>query len=290
MNVTQPPRELGGISRSDSMKKLSFAVKANMNKPPRIHVQSADKKTTYGAFQANDCSEFNSWEKLNQEETIELKQYMNNLNAIEHYFSTESLGEQKDFRIRLPGSFIKAISELSTICLEEGVNINVYDAMISAAIQHLKIKTASLTDEKKQRALSVLNQVGLSENSKPDVSVKIQAVFSELLSIHNKSEKLHQKAIKLFNKDKSIAPKTIEEISKGELSTSRWLVACAIEILLEEKPDILQKILSNEDILFLWGNPLLKNNVSVKELTDKLESLKCCSSLIDTLSSASNFR
>ena len=59
------------------MKKLSFAVKANMNKPPRVHVQSSDKKTTYGAFQANDCNEFNSWEKLSPEETIELKQYMN---------------------------------------------------------------------------------------------------------------------------------------------------------------------------------------------------------------------
>lgn len=270
------------------MKKLSFAVKANMNKPPRVHVQSSDKKTTYGAFQANDCSEFNGWEKLSPEEIIELKQYMNNLIAIEHYFSTQSLGEQKDFRIRLPGSFIQAISELSVICLEEGINLDVYDAMISAAIQQLKIKASSLSDDKKQRALAVLNKIGLAENSKPDVSLKIQAVFSELLSIHNKSEKLHQKAIALFNKDKSIAPKTIEEIAKGELSTSRWLVTCAIEILLEEKPDILQKSLSDEDILFLWANPLLKNNIPKEELFKKLDSLKNCESLIIKLGSMSN--
>ena len=269
------------------MKKLSFAVKANMNKPPRVHVQSADKKTTYGAFQANDCTEFNCWEKLSPEESIELKQYMNNLIAIEHYFSTRSLGEQKDFRIRLPGSFIEAISKLSIICLEDNINLDVYDAMISAAIQQLKIKTAHLSDEKKQRALTVLNQIGLSENSKPDVSMKIQAVFSELLSIHNKSEKLHQKAISLFGKDKSIAPKTIEEIAKGELSTSRWLVACAIEILLEEKPDILQKSLSDEDILFLWANPLLKNSISKEELFRKLESLKNGEYLIKKLDSLS---
>lgn len=55
--------------------------------------------------------------------------------------------------------------------------------MISAAIQQLKIKTASLFDEKKQRALMVLQQIGLSENKKPDVSLKVQAVFSELLSV-----------------------------------------------------------------------------------------------------------
>ena len=267
------------------MKKLSFAVKANMNKAPRVHVQSSDKKTTYGSFQANDCDEFNGWDKLSHEETIELKQYMNNLTAIEHYFSTKSLGEQQDFRIRLPRSFIQAISELSMICLEDDINLDVYDAMVSAAIQQLKIKASSLSDDRKQRALAVLNQVGLTENIKQDVSAKIQTVFTDLLSIHNKSEKLHQKAITLFNKDKSIAPKTIEEIAKGELSTSRWLVACAIEILLEEKPDIIQKSLSEEDILFLWANPLLKHKVPESKLIKKLESLKNCESLIKKMGS-----
>ena len=112
------------------------------------------------------------------------------------------------------------------------------------------------------------------------------ALWSRYLpSIHNKSEKLHQKAITLFHKDKNIAPKTIEEIAKGELSTSRWLVVCAIEILLEEKPYILQKTLSEEDILFLWANPLLKNNVSKSELIKKLESFKNCESLIKKMSS-----
>lgn len=255
------------------MKKLSFAVKTNMNKPPRIHVQSADKKITYGAFQANDCSEFMNWDQLSPEETIELKQYMNNLNAIEHYFSTKALSEQKDFRIRLPGSFIEAITEISLLCMEEEINLNVYDAMISAAIQQLKIKTASLSDEKKQRALMVLQQIGLSENKKPDVSLKVQAVFSELLSVYNKVEKLHQKSLSLFGKDKSIAPLTIEEIAKGRLSSPRWQVACAVDILLEEKPDVIQKLLSNEDILFLWANPLLKNQVPINELLVKIDVL-----------------
>ena len=271
------------------MKKLSFAVKANMNKPPRVHVQSADKKTTYGSFQANNCDEFNGWDKLSQEETIELNHYMNNLKAIEHYFSTKALSEQKDFRIRLPSSFMDTLDELSTLCFEEHLDLNVYDAMISAAIGQLKIKTARLPDEKKQKALALLNQLGLSENVKADVSLKIQAVFAELLSIHNKSEKLHQKAKALFNKDKSIAPKTIEEIAKGELSTSKWLVACAIEILLEEKPEIVQKILADDDILFLWATPLLKNNRPIKELLDNLIALNNSETLRNKLNSMTDF-
>ncbi|KTD56997.1 hypothetical protein Lsan_2619 [Legionella santicrucis] len=68
---------------------------------------------------------------------------MNNLAAIEHYFSTKALSEQKDFRIRLPGRFIDAIDELSKLCFDEHIDLNVYDAMISAAIGQLKIKTAS---------------------------------------------------------------------------------------------------------------------------------------------------
>ncbi|WP_242604030.1 hypothetical protein [Legionella santicrucis] len=87
----------------------------------------------------------------------------------------------------------------------------------------------------------------------------------------------------LFNKEKSIAPKTIEEIAKGELSTSKWLVACAIEILLEEKPDIVQKILTDDDILFLWANPLMKNHKPVKELLDNLESLNNSETLSNKL-------
>ncbi|HDV5714149.1 TPA: hypothetical protein RJG04_002906 [Legionella pneumophila] len=119
--------------------------------------------------------------------------------------------------------------------------------------------------------------------------MKIQAIFSELLSIHNKSEKLHQKAKMLFSKDKSIAPKTIEEIAKGELSTSKWLVACAVEILLEEKPDIVQKILADDDILFLWANPLLKNNRPIKELLHTLGSLNDSEALNSKLNSMTDF-
>jgi hypothetical protein len=93
----------------------------------------------------------------------------------------------------------------------------------------------------------------------------------------------------LFNKDKSIAPKTIEEIAKGELSTSKWLVACAIDILLEEEPDMVQKILSDNDILFLWANPLLKNHRPISELLDNLKVLNNSETLSSKLNSMTDF-
>jgi len=255
------------------MKKLSFAIKANMNKPPRIHVQSSDKKTTHGSFQANDCNQFTNWEQLSSDETVELKHYMNNLKAIELYFSTKALSEQKDFRMKLPISFIQAIADLSTLCLEEDINLDVYDAMISAAIQQLKVSAGTLSNEAKPRALAILQDIGLNQKNKPSLSLKTQAIFHELLPIHNKSEKLYQKAITLFDKDKSISPMTIEEISKGELSTSRWLITCAIDVLLEENPEAINNMLSDDDLLFLWAKPLIKQGHSRETLVKQIEKL-----------------
>jgi hypothetical protein len=94
------------------MKSLVFTVKRNLNKPPKIYVLSADKKTTYGSFSADNFTQFQNWEKLNSGETIELKQYMNNMSAIERYFSTKALNEQQDFRVRLPDSFIQSINDI----------------------------------------------------------------------------------------------------------------------------------------------------------------------------------
>ncbi len=247
------------------MKKLLFTVKRNINRPPKIYVASADRKTTYGSFTADSFDQFDNWESLSPEETIELKQYMDNMKAIERHFGKKALNEQQDFRIRLPQSYIEAIHEISLICNEANQHIDIYENMINASIQHLKVTTAKLPDDEKQKCLSILNTLGLSDNKKIDASLKIQAVFSELLSIHNKSEKLHQKALELYNKDKSIAPKTIEEIAKGEQETSRWLVSCAIDILIEEKPDIIKKLFSKEDMIHFWINPMESTDIS-KEL------------------------
>ena len=86
--------------------------------------------------------------------------------------------------------------------LEANQEIDVYDALISTSIQYLKIITAQLPEEQKHKALAVLDKIGLADYKKVDLSLKIQAIFSELLWIHNKSEKLHQKAKELFQKIK----------------------------------------------------------------------------------------
>lgn len=245
-----------------------------MNKPPKIYVATADKKTTYGSFSADNREQFNNWESLSLEENIELNQYMDNMKAIEKNFTKKALNEQQDFRVRLPRNFIEAINEISLICNNANQHVDIYENMINAAIQHLKITIAKLPDDEKKECFGILKALGLSNSKKIDASLKIQAIFSELLLIHNKSEKLHKRAIKLYKKDKSIAPRTIEEIAKGEQETSKWLISCAVDILMEEKPDAMLKLMSKDDLIFFWIDPLESTNLP-KESINELRERAC---------------
>ncbi|MCW5589682.1 MAG: hypothetical protein KIT27_08485 [Legionellales bacterium] len=251
------------------MKQLGFDVKRNLKRSPRIYVKTPDLKVTYGSFIADDPSQFEGWDHLNDDQKIELKHYIQNIDAVKNHLGQLVLNEQSDYRFRLPLSFIDAIAELSKIGDDAGININIFDSMLVAIIQELKISISKLSGEHKIKALAILDKLGLAEYKKIDRTQQIQAIYSELLAIRNKSEKLHQKANTLFNKDKSYSPKAIEGMAKGETTPSKWLVACAIDVLAEEKRTVLTKILSNNDIYMLWYKPLVDNGKKI--LADKLK-------------------
>jgi hypothetical protein len=120
------------------------------------------------------------------------------------------------------------------------------------------------------------------EYKKLDLTLQIQAVFAELLAIHNKSEKLYEKALSLFDKDKSYSPKAIEGMATGESIPSKWLVACAIDILIDEKLDVLKTTLSTNDIFLLWAKQLLDNNHSYITLVERAQPISN-NMLIDTI-------
>jgi len=238
------------------MRRLSFEIKRNLKKSPRIHVKSSVTSAIYGSFLADKPDKFEGWKQMSKDEAIELKHYINNLNAVRDSIGIASLNEQSDYRLRLPISFTEAIDEISLLC--DG-RLNIYEPMINAMIQATKIAIVKLKKEDKAKALSILDKLGLAEYKKLDYSCKIQAIFAEVLSIHNKSEKLHKESSALFDKNKSYSPKAIESMAAGESTPSRWLVSCAITLLFKEKPDIIKAMLSDDDVFMLFAKPLLDN-------------------------------
>ena len=254
------------------MKTLLFNVKRNLKKPPKIYVLSPDKKITFGSFSSDNPAEFTQWSSLNLEQTVELKQYMQNMRALSNHFES-SLNEQMDFRLRLPMSFIQCVNDISALAIKNNLELDIFEPMITSMIQQLKIMLAKFPFEEKQQALAMLNKIGLAEYKKIDFSNQIQAVFSELLLIHKKSEKLETEAKRLFNKEKRITRKSLEDIAQGHINTSLWVVACAIEILLNEQPEVLKKTLSGDDLFMLWAKQLLDRDHERENVIHKARTL-----------------
>lgn len=244
------------------MKTLLLNVKRNLKKPPKIYVLSLDKKITYGSFSSDNPGEFTQWGDLSLEQKVEMRQYMDNMQALSRHFNA-SLNEQTDFRLRLPMSFIQCINDISALALKKNAEFDIFEPIITSIIQQLKIICAKLPFEEKQEAILLLSKIGLAEYKKIDFNHQVQAVFSELLLVRNKSEKLESKAKTLFNKDKRLTPKSLEDIALGRLETSLWVTACAIAVLLEEEPGIIKKTLSTDDLFMLWAKPLLNRDHSI---------------------------
>lgn len=106
-----------------------------------------------------------------------------------------------------------------------------------------------------------------------DYQQKTQALFSELILITHKSEKLERAAKELFERDKIITAQTLACIARGEKSTTAWIVTCAIDVLIRENPKSLEPILSSDELHRRWSKPLLQRGVDKAKLILKAQLL-----------------
>lgn len=255
------------------MKKLLlFEIKQNLHRAARVYVKSPDLKVVYGSFRTDNTNSFEGWDKLTIEQTIELKQFIQNVNAVNDHLNPAQNNVLMDFRFRLPVNVVNTLNALSALCFKEDIELNIYNSMILNLVQQLKVATTKLSDKAKKEAFDLLEKAGIAEYKKQDYSSQTQAIFTELLNIHNKSEKLHEKAKSLFKKDKSYSPKTIESMANGESNPSKWLIACAISLLVDEHINLLET-LSEDDIFMLWAKQLLDNEFNKDELLKQINSL-----------------
>lgn len=257
------------------MKKLlRLEIKQNLRRPPRVYVKSTDLKTIYGSFHVDTPDGFDGWDKLSTEQSIELKQFMQNVTAVYQHLNPSPANTLTDFRFRLPYEFLDTLEQIEIICHEEKVELNVFDSMITSMIQQIKIATSKLTGHAKEQVLELLDRAKLAEYKKIDFSSQIKAVFSELQAIQHRSKKLHQKALHLFNKDKSYSHLALIGMAKGETTPCKWLISSAIDLLMEERKETSVSMLSIDDLFMLWVKPLLVNGYNKDELLSKIHKIE----------------
>jgi len=254
-------------------KQLRLEIKQNLKKPPRVYVKSTDLKTTYGSFHVDAVDDFDGWDKLSTQQAVELRQFMQNVSAVYEHLKPSPTNMLTDFRFRLPVEFVGLLEKLEIICLNESVGINIFDSIITTIIQQMKVATNKLDGDAKIQALELLSKANLAEYKKQDFSGQTQAIFAELQSVYNRSEKLHNKAIALFDKDKSYSPLAIKGMANGETTPAKWLVACAIDVLIDEQSSAIAKMLSCDDIYMLWVVPIFKAQNNKQHLLNQSEML-----------------
>lgn len=255
-------------------KQLRLEIRPNLRRSPRVYVKSVDLKTTYGSFHMDETNTFDGWEQLSIEQTIELKQFMQNVSAVYKYLKPEHSTNLADFRFRLPLDFMGTLEELEIICHQEGVNIDIFESIITSIIHQMRIATSQLTDAPKMKALALLDKAKIADFKKQTHCDQIKSVFSEVQTVYNRSEKLHKKAITLFNKDKSYSPLAIKGMATGESIPSKWLVACAIDLLIDENNYVLSTLLTANDFYLLWAKPLNESNYKEIDLLSRAERLE----------------
>lgn len=103
-----------------------------------------------------------------------------------------------------------------------------------------------------------------------DFPKKIQALFTALLSVTNKSEKLEVAAKKLFDKVKILTPLTLEQIARGDRPTTKWIITCAIDVLINEQSTAVQSLFSLDELFIFWARPLLNRKFNPQELLQKV--------------------
>lgn len=136
------------------------------------------------------------------------------------------------------------------------------------APKHVPVNRQEIYHIKSTRLKSVSD-----DSSTYNHSHKIQEIFREIVSITCKSEKLERAAKELFDKEKILTPKTIERIALGEQPTTAWILTCAIDVLIKEKPIAVQQLLSLKRLYQLWAKPLLQRGLDKKFLLKTSQSL-----------------
>lgn len=257
------------------MKKyLRFEIKQNLHNPGRVYVRKADSKDLCGSFRLDTPDDFDNWDSLNGDEKVELNFFIKNIKAINSHLLINHSESLSDIRLRLPDSLVKGLYDISRLCEKNGTNFNIFDSIITSIVQNIKVSTNELCEPDKQEAQRIIERLNLTGINKQDHKDQIRVVFSELQKVLDFSQKLYLKSDILFEKNKRYSNRAIQGMALGETVPSKWLVSCAIDILLDESPSVIQTILTPDDFFMLYIRPMSKSKISSNNLSKNISKIE----------------
>jgi len=242
-------------------KKLLFEIKQNQTKPPKVYIRIRETRAIIGSFSFDELPNGDAWENLPNDMQLEIQQFIDNLKAIVPHMSNDAGYNSEDIRFRLPKKLLQAWHEISALYKSEGKSFDIYEPMVKSIMQTMMSAGHQLNQENRYKMDFILAKAGLIYYNRLDHKHQNKAIFTELLKIHHKSEKLYQKALDIFQKDKSFSPKAIENMANGDMNPQKWLSASALLVMMDEGIPIINFI-NFDDLFMLCIKPLLDHGLS----------------------------
>lgn len=188
--------------------------------------------------------------------------------------------ELERYRLFLPEKLYQAMFQLSKICKEHGVNYKPMDSILKSIINKIKVTEKKLY-EKTGIEKDILSEINYQE--KPDESARItehaMKIFKALVEQHDFYNRFNEQAKSVYHKSLNIKPGHFKGYAQGHTLPSKWIFACAIDVV---SIDINPVSIIDESSLFdLWIKPGLRAGRSIKEIIENLETWQCSKRIIE---------
>lgn len=190
--------------------------------------------------------------------------------------------ELERYRLFLPESLYQAMFQLYEICKEHDIDYRPMDSMLKSIVNKIRATEKKLF-EKTGIELDVLSETNYREQ--PDETEQLTEhaakIFKALVEQPDYYERFNEQALNVYHKSHNIKPGHFKGYAKGHTLPSKWIFACAIDVISSE---IAPNALIDENALFdLWVKPGLRAGKAASEIEAQLQEWQCSQGFIENI-------
>lgn len=179
--------------------------------------------------------------------------------------------ELERYRLFLPEKFYNAMFELYEKCKKNKIDYKPMDSILKSIINKIQITEKKLA-EKTGIISNVLQGINFSESTDrvADVDSEIPQLFKILIECPNFHSCFQEIAINKFGKQPKIKPGHFKGYAQGHTKPSRWVCACAIDIISRYQNPF--DLLSKPALIELWAKPIMRATLEPNKFIANLQT------------------
>lgn len=187
------------------------------------------------------------------------------------------------YRLFLPEKLYKAMFELHQKCKQYKIDYRPMDSILKSIINKIKVTEQKLK-EKSGITSNILEKIQFAEmqDAVSDMDGTIMEIFKLLIECPDFYNTFNHLATSDYNKQSNIKPVHFKGYAKAHKRPSRWVCACALDVIAGHKN--LFNLVSPDALMELWIKPKLRSGSNVQSLISKLKNMNASTAFIENVS------